>query len=209
MGDDGANAVVQTRDSGFALAGYTDPFGIVGSKNAWLIKTDASGNAQWNKTYGVQGQSTADALIQTSDGGLAFAGSTSLQTNWGLADDMWLVQTDSVGNEQWSETCGGVTSTSVVILIETSDGSFVLAGTINPGNTSHGGYYYLVKTMTVSPTPLPTPQTAGNVVINSDGSVTGTNAIDQIGSTYVLTANIPNDIDVQKQHRNRRRRLHA
>jgi hypothetical protein len=85
-------------------------------------------------------------------------------------------------------------------LIQTSDGSFVVAGSTNPGSTSHGGYYYVVKTMSVVPSPLPTPQTAGNAVINADGSVTGANAIQQIGSTYVLTANISNGIDVQKSN---------
>ena len=202
VGDDEANSVVQTSDGGFALAGYTYSFGLVGSKNAWLIKTDASGTIQWNKTYGGQEQSTANSLIETSDGGLAFAGATLVNTNWGLIDNMWLVKTDSVGNGQWNQTFGGMTTTPDIdianSLIQTSDGSFVLAGSTNPGSTSHGGYYYVVKTMSVVPSPLPTPQTAGNAVINSDGSVTGTNAIEQIGSTYVLTGNISNGIDVQK-----------
>ena len=125
-------------------------------------------------------------------------------TNWGLIDDMWLVKTDSVGNEQWNQTFGGMMSTPDTdianSLIQTSDGSFVLAGSTNPGSTSHGGYYYVVKTMSVSPPPPGVAQSVGNVIINADGSVTDTNNIQQIGSTYILTANISGTIQVQKSN---------
>jgi hypothetical protein len=39
--DDLAESVVQTNDGGFAIAGYTQSFGIM---DFWLVKTDASGN---------------------------------------------------------------------------------------------------------------------------------------------------------------------
>ena len=39
---DGAYALVQTSDDGYALAGYTSSFGA-GSHDFWLVKTDASG----------------------------------------------------------------------------------------------------------------------------------------------------------------------
>jgi len=37
----------------------------------WLIKTDSSGNMEWNQTYGY---GRANSVIQTSDGGYAMAG---------------------------------------------------------------------------------------------------------------------------------------
>jgi len=43
-------------------------------------------------------------------------------------------------------------------------------------------------------------QSTGNIIIGSDGSVTGTTAIAQSGNTYTLTANITENIQVQKSN---------
>jgi len=43
-------------------------------------------------------------------------------------------------------------------------------------------------------------QPTGNIIISSDGSVTGTKAITQSGNTYTLTANITEWIQVQKSN---------
>ena len=51
----------------------TTSFGA-GGQDAWLVKTDAAGTMQWNKTYGGTGTETAIYLIQTSDGGYALTG---------------------------------------------------------------------------------------------------------------------------------------
>jgi hypothetical protein len=46
-----AYGFVQTGDGGYALAGYTTSYGA-GYGDFWLVKTDASGTIQWNRTYG-------------------------------------------------------------------------------------------------------------------------------------------------------------
>jgi hypothetical protein len=100
-GDQFAQAVVQTGDGGYGLAGLTDSYGA-GNFDFWLVKTDVSGNMQWNKTYGGSGDDEAYALIITSDGGFALAGLTS---SFGAAIyDGWFVKTDASGNTVISQS---------------------------------------------------------------------------------------------------------
>jgi hypothetical protein len=92
--NDGAYALVQTGDGGYALAGYTWSFGA-GRYDFWLVKTDAAGTVQWNRTYGGTSDDMASSVVQTSDGGYALAGRTD---SYGAGNgDFWLVKTDADG----------------------------------------------------------------------------------------------------------------
>ena len=117
--------VVETPDGGFAVASNTESFGA-GSSDFWLIKTDASGNMEWNKTYGGTEFDVVYSLILTSDGGFALAGLTG---SFGTGNvDFWLVKTDSFGYLEWNQTYGGKGSDIAYSLVETSDGGYALAG---------------------------------------------------------------------------------
>jgi len=140
--NDGAEALVQTGDGGYTLAGWTYSFGA-GDSDAWLVKTDASGTAQWNKTYGGTGTDMANALVQTGDGGYALAGFTG---SFGAGrDDFWLVKTDANGNAQWNRTYGGTNLDYVGALVQTDDGGYALAGSTNSFGAG-GDDFWLVKT---------------------------------------------------------------
>jgi len=88
-----AHSVLESPQGGYVLACGTDSFGAR-SNDFWLVKTDANGNVQWNRTYGGPDSEIAYSLIKTSDGGYAPAGS-------GL-----LVKIDSNGDMEWNQTCG-------------------------------------------------------------------------------------------------------
>jgi hypothetical protein len=81
--------VVQTGDGGYAIAGFTESFGA-GGWDFWLVKTDASGNLEWDKTYGGVEDDSARHAFQTSDGGYAIAGWTKSIGAGG--DDGWLIK---------------------------------------------------------------------------------------------------------------------
>jgi hypothetical protein len=87
---DGARSLIVTSDGGYALAGasncslggnYVDIFdfgydyhSFLGG-DAWLVKTDAFGDIEWNQTYsGECGADWANSLVETPDGGYALAG---------------------------------------------------------------------------------------------------------------------------------------
>jgi len=90
---DYANAVIKTADGGFALAGCTESFGPgkYYYYNAWLVKTDADGNVEWQQTYGGSDWDGANSVIETADGGFALAGITASYGAGGY--DAWLVKT--------------------------------------------------------------------------------------------------------------------
>ena len=48
---DAAHSTQQTTDGGFVVAGWTSSFGA-GDYDFLVLKLDASGNTQWQKTYG-------------------------------------------------------------------------------------------------------------------------------------------------------------
>ncbi len=130
---DVANCIIETSDGGYAITGYTYSFGA-GGEDFWLVKTDANGNVEWNQTYGGPLDDQAYSVVKTSDGGYALAGYTRSSGAPGIA---WLVKTDASGNMQWNRTYDETKEKEIGALIETSDGSFVIAG-------NHWGMRYRV-----------------------------------------------------------------
>ena len=47
---DELHSIINTKDHGYALAGFTGSSGE-GYFDFWFVKTDAVGNVEWSKTY--------------------------------------------------------------------------------------------------------------------------------------------------------------
>jgi len=118
---DDARSVVQTSDGGYALAGRTASFGSE-SNDAWLIKTDANGNKQWDKTFGGSDFDLAEGMIQASDGGFVLAG--RFGSGSFSQQGSWLIKTDSNGNVEFDKTYDGTRAYSVT----ERPGGFAFAG---------------------------------------------------------------------------------
>lgn len=123
-GSDYAYYVLQTADGGYVITGQTSSHGS-GDFDAWLIKTDAGGIEQWNKTFGGTFQDAAYFVQQTPDGGFILAGSRSYR-NYGY--EAWLIKTDGNGNLQWMKPFRGSGLGSVYSVHMTKDNGFALAG---------------------------------------------------------------------------------
>jgi hypothetical protein len=122
---DVAFSLVETSDGGYALTGFTESFGQ-GEEDFWLVKTDADGNMQWNRTYGGPDPEKAYSLIETSNGGYAMAGYVRYSGPRGF--DFWVVKTDSNGNMVWNQTYGGKDTEIAYSMVEAPDGGYVVAG---------------------------------------------------------------------------------
>ena len=133
--DDWGNSVQQTSDGGYIIAGQTASYGA-GKDDAWLIKTDADGNRQWDKTFGGSGIDRAESVQQTNDGGYIFVGYTQ-PFDAGKEDVsmyIWLIKTDANGNKLWEKTFDRSTWGIEISLQQTSDGGYIITG----GKLSYG-----------------------------------------------------------------------
>ena len=122
---DDARSIVQTSDGDYAVAGYTDSKGA-GGYDMWVVKLDANGNKQWDKTFGGNNYETAYSIVQTSDGGYAVVGDT--KSKGAGQSDMWVVKLDANGNKQWDKTFGGNNYETAYSIVQTSDGGYAVAG---------------------------------------------------------------------------------
>lgn len=122
------NAVRQTSDGGYILAGYTS-VGAFSAVDAWIIRTDTAGDTLWTRTYGTNSEESANDVIETADGGFVFTGFAASGTST-RERDAWLVKIDSAGDTLWTGRyySGDVENVGNRVL-ETDDGDFIVAGT--------------------------------------------------------------------------------
>lgn len=130
-----ANDAQQTDDGGYIIAGYTwssdgDVAELYGVKDVWILKLDAQGNLEWEKTYGGTGEEGAYA-IEVVDGGYVFQANTSSSdkdvSHHIGSDDVWLVKIDHEGKIVWEQTFGGSSKDWAESLIVDGD-SYLIAG---------------------------------------------------------------------------------
>ena len=132
------NALIQTSDGGYAIAGYTKSFGA-GNGDVYVVKLDANGNLQWTKTIGGPDDESGNSLIQTPDGGYVIAGYTR---SFGAGEwDVYVVKLDANGNLQWTKTIGGPADEIGISLIQTSDGGYAIAGATESFGAGSGDVY--------------------------------------------------------------------
>ena len=96
VGNDWSRCVQQTQDGGYILLGSTASFTAEQSYDFWLIKTDATGNRQWDRMYGTPYWDRGRFLQQTRDGGYILIG-YKFTVKEQRDHQLWLIKTDSSG----------------------------------------------------------------------------------------------------------------
>jgi hypothetical protein len=91
-GDDTGSSVQVVSSGGFVVGGTTDSYGA-GGDDLYLIRTNASGDTLWTKTYGGADGDWYCKVSEASDGGYILAGHTS---SFGAGFlDAYVVKTES------------------------------------------------------------------------------------------------------------------
>ena len=124
-GYDGAYSVQQTSDGGYIVAGETWSFGA-GRADVYLVKTDASGETAWTRTFGSAIEEYGMSVQQTADGGYVIAGFNDSTGSW--ISDVYFIKTDADGHPIWTKTFGGVGGDFGFAVLQTSDSGYIIAG---------------------------------------------------------------------------------
>ena len=102
LGGAAGYCVEQTGDGGYVAAGfaYTDTGHV---QFRYLVKTDSSGNAQWQRVDSEAFHADIRSIVQTSDGGYAITGGGTLGDSGGT----YLARLDAAGNQLWQRFLDG------------------------------------------------------------------------------------------------------
>ncbi|MEZ5017420.1 MAG: T9SS type A sorting domain-containing protein [Flavipsychrobacter sp.] len=141
-------SIAQARDGGYIVTGTTG--GVGGdvtkfrtnpnytSEDIWVIKISATGTLIWEKSYGGINSENTKKIVQVSDGGYVFMGTTysnddDVSGKHGpstlpvVTGDIWVVKIDSLGTIKWQKCLGG--SSGEIgwdMLLTSNDGLLVL-----------------------------------------------------------------------------------
>lgn len=112
-----------------------------GESDYWVIKLNAKGGEEWQKTIGGSGQDELSVVVRTKDGGFVIGGSSSSDKSaeksvdgfGGL--DYWVLKLDRDGKIVWQQTFGGNFNDELRSIALTEDGGFLLGGSSNSTDT--------------------------------------------------------------------------
>ncbi|KAA3635599.1 MAG: hypothetical protein DWQ02_09625 [Bacteroidetes bacterium] len=135
-------SVQQTPDGGYAAAGITYSYTSINpnDRDGYLLKTDASGQQEWHKTFGKDAYDVGHAIALTDDGGLFITGYGESFATAGHRD-VYLIKTDAKGENQWMTVHGGTGEERGIKGHQTRDGGYIAIGF-----TSQNRDVYLIKT---------------------------------------------------------------
>ncbi|WP_191907008.1 T9SS type A sorting domain-containing protein [Adhaeribacter soli] len=134
-------SIKQTPDGGYVLGGPSRS-GQTGDKSQpgnggtdyWIIKIDAQGNKQWDKTFGGADNDELAKIELTNDGGYILGGNSQSGQSGDKSEpgrgmnDYWVIKLDGSGNKVWDKTFGGNSADILTDLDITLDGGYFIGG---------------------------------------------------------------------------------
>ena len=194
--DDLANCINQTIDGGYIIAGFSNSIDndVTGNHNSddyWIVKLDANGTIEWQKSLGGTFYDAAWFIQQTTDLGYIITGYSlsmdgDVTGNHGNGD-CWIVKLNSLGGIEWQKCLGGTSIDNAHSIQQTTDDGFIIGGfsDSNDGDVTgnHGNLdYWIIKlNSTVNVNELQNP--ISNFQITPNPFSTATNISFQLTSS--------------------------
>ena len=216
--DDRGQRIIQTLDGGYAIVGYAMSSDGDGSNNEgfhdnWILKLDASGTVEWERSFGFSGHDHSYDVLQTADGGFFFVGFVDVTASGGAGADtnkgnyitrhgvgeFWGTKLDAKGNLEWRRFFGGTSNDRAYAVVQANDRGFVLTGSSESNDfditNNKGSYDFWVIKITDK----------GDLVWQNSFGGTGIDKAWDIAKTndngYVITGNtFSTDTDVTKNN---------
>ncbi len=135
-------SVAQTNDGGFVLGGHSfsgmsgdKTEANIGNSDFWIVKIDALGNLEWDKTIGGIEEERLNDIQVAADGNILIGGGSRSDIGVDVSlplvgvKDYWFIKiSETDGSIIWERRYGGMDEDEIQSFDQTSDGGFLLAG---------------------------------------------------------------------------------
>jgi hypothetical protein len=140
-------ALELTADGGYIICGKSFSYSS-GGADVFIVKTNATGDLQWQKNYGGTGNESANAIIRDRNNDYAIVGETE---SYGAGEgDMWVLKINGSGDTLWTRTLG-TTKWDAGYAVDTAlDGNYLMVGSTLGSPVDTTSNIYFVKTESTS-----------------------------------------------------------
>ncbi|MCB0515415.1 MAG: T9SS type A sorting domain-containing protein, partial [Bacteroidetes bacterium] len=129
--------IIETKEGGYAITGQY----YVEEESIWakyfVLKLNLIGEVEWLKTYGLAKTSRGFTVQQTTDGGFILGGDAIDEFD---NHDMYIVKTDSQGNQQWDKRLGSEETDCAAFANILPDNTYLINGCITNAQGNHKLY---------------------------------------------------------------------
>lgn len=188
-----------------------------GFTDYWVLKLDANGVIQWDKTIGGGdpilslniGLDVLSSVKQAPDGGYILGGFSQSSISGDKTDyckgqwDYWVVKINNVGDIEWQRSLGGFLSDQGGIVITTQDNGFLIGGSStshNDGDKTEdirgGGDIWLIKLNSSG-------VTVWDKTIGGSGTDSMSSMIQNPDGSYIITGISKSNISGEKTENSR------
>lgn len=140
LGDVGLR-IIESDNGNFVITGFYNYESVMYMRDqAFVLKTDSSGNILWSKIFGQACDScltAIDGLVPTPDKGFILAGATTTFAADLYDYDFFWMKIDSLGNMQWAKILSDSCSSITRQIISTNDSAYLITG----WSCSYSGFF--------------------------------------------------------------------